>query len=224
MQFSTVLLDWDGCMAKTLQVWMSTYQKVYSLRGIRATSAEIIEKSWGNLSHGPKNFGIEDNEECWREIIVEVRKGTAQVPLYPGVVETITTLKERKVKLAIVTSSEKSVLLPALKFNQLDELIDVVVTEEDVNHPKPHPEIVTYALEKLSSDVAESIIIGDTGKDIEAGKAAGIATILLCHQENSQFYDFAKYIALRPDFIATEFSDLERIVSGEYSSEMTTAE
>lgn len=211
MKFETYLLDWDGCMAKTLQVWMNTYLSVYKVHGIDASPEEIVEKSWGNLALGPKNFGIADNEKCWSEIVKKVRDGVAQVPLYAGVLETLLELRRQHKQIAIVTSSEKSIIKPALAYHGIDVLIDILVTEEDVSHPKPDPEIVLFTLEKLGAKKESSVIIGDTGKDIQAGQAAGINTILICHEENRPFYDFSKYISLMPNFITTEFSDLKEI-------------
>lgn len=211
MEFETYLLDWDGCMAQTLQVWMNTYLSVYKQHGINVTQEEIVEKSWGNLALGPKNFGIIENEQCWSEIVKKVREGVAQVPLYRGVLETLLTLRQNNKKIAIVTSSERSIIMPALAFHGIDVLIDALVTEEDVSHPKPDPEIVLFALKKLEAKKETSMIIGDTGKDIQAGQAAGISTILMCHAENKPFYDFTKYIALRPNYIITTFADLVKI-------------
>ena len=43
------------------------------------------------------------------------------------------------------------------------------------------------------------MIVGDTGKDIQAGKNLGIATTLVLHPTNSRFYDFTTLKKLEAD-------------------------
>lgn len=208
MNYETYLLDWDGCMAKTLHSWMSSYIEVYGKRGISITRSEILEKSWGNLALGPKSFGVEDFDQCWQEIVATVRKKVATVDLYAGVLDTLVQLKQAGKKMAIVTSSERSIIQPALIFHGIDSIVEVLVTEEDVTLPKPNPEIIELALKKLGTNKQNAVIVGDTGKDIKAGQAAGTDTILMCHDENREFYDFSEYVKLGPTHTITKFSDL----------------
>ncbi len=195
-------------MAKTLQVWMHAYTSLYTEAGLTVTEAMIIEKSWGNLARGPANFGIENPDEFWKKIIARVKEGVKTVSLYDGVKETLLVLKEQNARIAIVTSSERSLVEPALKYHGLDTLIDVLVTEEDVSKPKPDPEILFVALRKLNADKVPVVVVGDTGKDILAGKNAGIDSILICHQENEQFYNFRTFIDLDPTRVIQKFSDI----------------
>jgi pyrophosphatase PpaX len=208
MQYETYLLDWDGCMAKTLHAWLSTYLTIYESRGVSVARKDILEKSWGNLENGPKNFGITDFEKCWQEIVAMVRSKVSTVELYGGVLETLVALKQHGGKLAIVTSSERSIIQPALTYHGIDLLIDALVTEEEVGMPKPHPEIIELALKKVGATKENAVIVGDTGKDIKAGQAAGIDTILVCHEENAEFYDFTAFTKLSPTQTITKFSDL----------------
>jgi phosphoglycolate phosphatase len=52
-----------------------------------------------------------------------------------------------------------------------------VVTPDQVDQPKPHPEAVLLACKELSCDPTETLFIGDHLRDIEAGRAAGCFTI-----------------------------------------------
>lgn len=195
-------------MAKTLQVWMHAYMSLYTEAGITVTEKIIIEKSWGNLAQGPAGLGIHNPDEFWKRIIARVKEGVKTVSLYDGVKETLLTLKEGGVKMAIVTSSERSLVEPALKYHGLDVLIDALVTEEDVSKPKPDPEILFVALSKLGTHKDSAVVVGDTGKDILSGKNAGIDSILICHPENEQFYNFQTYIDLGPTKVIRKFPDI----------------
>ena len=58
------------------------------------------------------------------------------------------------------------------------ELFDAVVGYEDTTNHKPHPEPVHLALANLSLAPEDSVFVGDTPADIEAGRAAGCRTCL----------------------------------------------
>lgn len=203
-----LLLDWDGCMANTLQVWMQTYLSLYKDSGITVTPDDVIAHSWGNLSEGPKYFGIVDYESFWKKIVAQVKIGVAQVDLYPGVRETLVKIKALGIPMAIVTSSERQLLEPALKYHDLDTIIDYVVTEEEVTKPKPDPQMLMLALEKMKGDASIALIVGDSSKDILAGKNGNIQTALMLHQENKRFYNFDKLRALSPDHTLNSFTEL----------------
>ena len=199
MKYKYLLLDWDGCLAKTLDVWMKVYLDVYAEHGIKTNEASIIQKSWGNLADGPRNFCLKDPDSVWKTIVKQVRENVKSVDLYDGVKDTLVELKQAGHKLAIVTSSEKSIVEPALAHHDLDQMLDAVVTEDDVQKPKPDPQMLEIALEKIGGDKNQSMIVGDTGKDIQAGKNLGIATTLVLHPTNSRFYDFTTLKKLEAD-------------------------
>jgi pyrophosphatase PpaX len=203
-----LLLDWDGCMANTLQVWMQTYLSLYKEAGIKVTSKDIVAHSWGNLAQGPRYFGIENYDAFWIKIVNQVKIGVAKVDLYPGVKLTLESIKKLGIPMTIVTSSERKLLVPALKYHGLDQIVDYVVTEEEVRKPKPDPEMLYLALKKMGGEVNSALIIGDSAKDITAGKNGEIKTALMLHPENTRFYNFEKLRELKSDYELNAFSEL----------------
>ena len=208
-KYKLILLDWDGCLAMTLENWMQSYIEVYSKYGICVTRNNIVKHSWGNLQEGPKFFGFTNYDEIWKEIVNLVTEKNSKVSMYDGVIDFLKTLKDKGYKVAVVTSSEKKIVLPAIEYNKLGEYIDLVLTEEDVTKPKPDKEIATLAMERLNAEVGETLIMGDTSKDIICGQNAGNDTVLILHEENSEFYDFNKMLESNPTFSVKKFSEIE---------------
>jgi len=95
---------------------------------------------------------------------------------FPGVVEVVRTLRQRGAKLALVTSKMSRGANRGLQLLGLENELSVRVCADDVVHGKPHPEPVYKALEMLGVSPQGSILIGDSPHDIEAGRAAGVAT------------------------------------------------
>lgn len=211
MTYQYYLFDWDGCLARTLDAWMDTYTDLYREEGVAVTPELIIEHSWGNLADGPKYFGIKYYDEFWTKIVAEVQKRVQTVPLYDGAKEIILNLKSQGKKIAIVTSSENKLVEPALKIHNLDTIIDSLVTEKQVTKPKPDPEIVNLAMKNIGANKSETLIIGDSAKDVVAGQNAGIATCLVLHPDNVRFYNFDKLKFSNPNHIIEGLMEIETI-------------
>jgi len=60
----------------------------------------------------------------------------------------------------------------------LFDLDGTVVSGDTTNNFKPHPEPLLYACAQVGSDPGECIYIGDSHKDIEAGRRAGMQTLV----------------------------------------------
>lgn len=92
------------------------------------------------------------------------------------IIEMMHYLKEKDIKTAIVTGKAKRSLDISLKSLQMDKLFETVITGDDVHHPKPQPEGVIKALSLLEVRNHESMYVGGSNADIEAGRRANVAT------------------------------------------------
>ncbi|WP_201526204.1 MULTISPECIES: HAD family hydrolase [Psychrobacter] len=104
--------------------------------------------------------------------------------VFPELEEVLTTFESRGVPWGIVTNKPRYLAEQLLKIMQLDERYEVLVCPEDVSRKKPDAEPMYLALEKLgiSRGAAGSVLyVGDHVRDIEAGRAAGMPTILAAY-------------------------------------------
>ena len=98
--------------------------------------------------------------------------------------EVLRALEEKSVPWGIVTNKPRYLAEQLLEKMQLNERCSVLVCPDDVSRSKPDPEPMYAALERLSipRGAAESVLyVGDHIRDIEAGKAAGMPTILAAY-------------------------------------------
>lgn len=210
--FNSILLDWDGCMADTLSIWMESYKKLFAKRNIYPSEQEIVTKVFGNWN-GPVRLGVQDLDFYTKELLDEVAEGLKKVKLHRYVFETIRKLHELGSNLAVVTTSKReTVCSPIARFG-LTKYVKVIVTAEDVVRHKPDPEIVYKAMEKLGSQKKSTIIVGDSEKDVLAGKSAGISTVIFFPEANKRFYKEGYLRSLGPDFFITDFRDVVEIVN-----------
>lgn len=95
--------------------------------------------------------------------------------------EVLSTLEEKGVPWGIVTNKPRYLAELLLSKMALDERCAVLICPDDVSRTKPDPEPMYMALEKLSIPRGAAgcvLYVGDHIRDIEAGKAAGMPTIL----------------------------------------------
>jgi len=95
---------------------------------------------------------------------------------FPGAVETVAELKRRGLALAVVTSKHRRATLRGMDLCGITDLFDVLITPEDVENAKPHPEPVHLALTRLGVAPAEALFVGDSPHDMVAAREAGTRT------------------------------------------------
>jgi pyrophosphatase PpaX len=99
------------------------------------------------------------------------------VRAFPGVREMLATLQGRGVRMAVVTSKLEPSARRSLDFLHLAGHFDLVVGLEATERHKPDPAPVHHALDALGSRPGEAAFVGDSPHDVEAGNAAGVATV-----------------------------------------------
>src|SRR5687768_8835692 len=130
------LFDWDGCLGKTLNVWLDGYRETYDEFRLPQTDREIITHSFNN-QNGPSERGIQDQEAFMNALIGRVDSGLRTVDMYPGAKEIITEIKKRGNSVSLITSSPRVIIDHALMKNGITNLFDLVVTGDDVTRHKP---------------------------------------------------------------------------------------
>jgi pyrophosphatase PpaX len=98
------------------------------------------------------------------------------VRAYPGVADMIGQLADRGARLGIVTSKMKSHAERGLRVAGLRDAFEVIVSADEVTHGKPDPEPVLLALQRFGRSADETIFVGDSPHDIQAGNRAQVST------------------------------------------------
>lgn len=98
---------------------------------------------------------------------------------YPGVKETLAGLKERGLKLAVVSDGMRLKAWMRLNEAGIDGFFDVVVTFDDTGKKKPSSEPFRRAVDELGVLSGECVFVGDwPERDIAGAKALGMTTVL----------------------------------------------
>ena len=180
-KITTVIFDFDGTMADTNDLIIESWQQVFrhvtgkdgDLDKIKTSFGEALDETMEKWFGDRKDECLKLYRDFQQSIFLE------KITLFPGIRELLTKLKADGYKVAVATSRKKTSTLAALEKFELFDMLDAVVTCDDVTMHKPHPETVLATLAKLGSKPEESVMIGDSIYDIMCGKNAGVRTIFV---------------------------------------------
>jgi phosphoglycolate phosphatase len=101
--------------------------------------------------------------------------GTAKI--FEGIPETLKTLKDMKLEIALCTISSEKATTYILKRFHIEPLFDAVITRDSVFEVKPHPTHLEAALDALKVRSQEAMLVGDSVKDIECAVQLNVLAV-----------------------------------------------
>ena len=177
------MLDFDGTIGDTQQLIVSTMQKTLAELGLPPRTAAECQKMIGLPLKQTFTQLIEMTDEMgdrcadvYRRIFDEDNH-PGVVPLFPHVADTIRALKQRGHTLTIASSRASATLLQFVCDMGLQPYISLVLSCDDITHPKPHPETALKTLRLMGFEAQDAIVVGDSQYDILMGVRAGCQTV-----------------------------------------------
>jgi HAD superfamily hydrolase (TIGR01509 family) len=208
MKYKYFLFDWDGSLADTLPIWFEGFIKVFAKHGIEVSYETIGNEVIGDWQ-GPERLGITNVEKFFAELEEEVLEKLNNVRLNPGALEVLKAIKAKGGKIAVVTASRKRWVKTALRNNGLRDLVDVFLGKEDVEFVKPHPEAIEKSLRLMGGKPDEALMVGDNGKDIVAGRRAGVKTGLYFPKRYEEFYKRETQLGFGAEYVIEDFGEMK---------------
>ena len=208
--YDAYLFDWDGTIAQSLGVWLPLVRELLASYHIELSDKDIVRKIFGRARVGLPEVGVPEADlpEFFRKLDAQAAVRIPQAPLYPGIAELFAVLRSHGKKLAVITATIRPVMRPVLKSHGLEQTFDVVVTGNDIQNHKPDPEGVLIALSALGTPKDHAVMLGDSEKDILAGRNAGIDSILFYPPEHELFHNLAELQADKPTYTIHSWQEL----------------
>lgn len=101
--------------------------------------------------------------------------------LFDGMDAVLRELEAKNIPWGIVTNKPRSLSAALLDALDLTQRCAVLVCPDDVKHTKPDPEPMYLAANKIGIAPENIIYVGDHPRDIDAGRAAGMKTVLAAY-------------------------------------------
>jgi pyrophosphatase PpaX len=174
---NTILFDLDGTLIDTNELINESFYHTFKQFGLEFTHEEIIAFNGPPLRETFEKIDLDKAEA----MITTYRKHNLEhhdnyVKAFPHVKETLRGLKERGIKLGIVTTKMRKTAIRGMKITGIYSYFDTIIALDDITNPKPHPEPVLSAMKNLQAEKESTLMIGDNHHDIESGHNAGVKT------------------------------------------------
>lgn len=212
-KITTLLFDFDGTLIDTNELIIQTFQYVLDKYYPGEYGRGDILPFLGPTLHDTFNaINLERAEEMindYRTWNITMHDELASE--FDGVSQTLQELKDQGLKMAIVSTKRRDMVMKGLDLLGVTDLFDVVVGLDDVTNAKPDPEPIQLALERLGAKKEEALMIGDNYHDVVGGKNAGVRTAGVAWTSKGE--EFLQ--TFEPDYMLQHISDLLTIVKGE---------
>jgi len=215
-----IIFDFDGTLINTRPIWLKGFKEVFSYYGIYHKDSEIIEKCFG-VRYGALNLGIkqENIDDFYRKLNKLVKEKLEKAPLFKGVKKVLNILLSKGFKLCICTSSKGALVKEYLSRNNLDKYFNYVVGFEDVKKLKPDPEGIYKIMEFYGDkDTDKYLMVGNSAKDILAGKNAGVKTALFLPNDHTNNSNKQNLLDLNTNIVFKSWEDLVNYFGEKYSN------
>ena len=203
---AAVIFDLDGTLVETEEIKAISHARVVTELNPEVSEEEVISAYSEDLVGHPRQevseammqrFGLEDpirervgetgeEEEPW-QALVRIRRGYYEELLkdsdlllekrYPHNIELLHELRKEGYPTACATMSHLRQVERVLSVLELEDVFDVVVTMDDVEHGKPAPEIDLLAAKKMGFPPEEFLVVEDSAAGVQAAVAAGMAVV-----------------------------------------------
>lgn len=180
---STVLFDMDGTLVDTAPDLGFALNQLRNRYGYPDLSDETIRPyaSHGTTALLKLGFDITPQESDFVKLRDEYLsiydEALSRMPLlFKGMDVLLDSLEKQNIQWGIVTNKPRRFTLPMVEVMGLHRRAAVIVSGDDAK-PKPSPETLWLACEKLGVEARHCYYVGDAERDIVAGKAAGMQTV-----------------------------------------------
>ncbi|MDD3402679.1 MAG: HAD family phosphatase [Hespellia sp.] len=177
-QIQGAVFDMDGVLLDSMPLWEHAGELYLDSLGISSPAdlgQTLLEM---NMQEGAvylaDHFGLEKSvpeimDDINRLIISNYRH---TVPLKDGVMELLTELKKRNIKMAVATSSDTMIAIPAFQRLQIDRYFEDILTCSQYQTSKREPFIFEKAAEIMGTKKERTLIFEDS---LSAAKTAAKA-------------------------------------------------
>jgi phosphoglycolate phosphatase len=212
-RFDNIIFDFDGTLTDSREDIAAA--QIWSLAqiGFEGVAKERLFPHIGKPLH--ETFAIILPRELHDRIPEAVALYSEYYPprsllrttLFPGVEETLRSLHGAGRRLAVASTKRGAGLLRVTRHFGIADLF-VQLQGSDTLPFKPDPAIVNRVIEDQGWRRDRTLMVGDTGHDIRAGRGAGVATCAITHGSLSR----AELEEFAPEYIIDRMPELLAIV------------
>lgn len=216
MTVKLIIYDLDGTLLNAFEDIADALNHGLSNFGYRTLPLAVVIKLVGDGIEKLVERGLPEGEgHRWPEVLPAVGKYYLDHPsnrahLYPGVLETLASLRAQGIHQAILTNKPHEIAVDACAAIGLGRAVDEVQGAKADVPLKPNPEAALALAERFAVKVHQCVVVGDGGPDVKIARAAGMRVIGCSWGMHSR----EEIEAMKPDSIIDGMHELEEVIAG----------
>ena len=176
-----IVFDFDGTIVDSMQMVFEALNDALKRQSLPTIEVELLGRMAGLPVIDIISSKAYITEAAAKEVEKDVFKTytsfcRTSCQLLPHVESTLKTLKSKKIKLGLFTTTPTKPLMAVEKKFSLKDYFDIMIAKEDAEN-KPNPEGLNKIVKEFGIRKDECLYVGDSPIDILTGKAAGIKAI-----------------------------------------------
>jgi phosphoglycolate phosphatase len=195
MPILAALIDLDGTLVDSIPDLAASANAMRVDLGRAPLSEDLLSTFVGKggqhlirraLAHdGGAEPGKDLLKQAWESFRVHYHRYNGQrTTVYAGARDGLTALREQGLRLAVVTNKPAEFTGPLLERTGLAGFFTAVVSGDTCARRKPDPDQILYACEQFGIEPRHAVMIGDSGNDTQAGRAAGARVLAVPYGYN----------------------------------------
>ena len=215
MRYDAVIFDFDYTLADATEAIVECFNYAFKMVNLPEQDTLTIKKTVGMAVPTAITVmtGINDEaiiKDCRAHFVTKADEiMTAKTVLFGGTVSVLNFLRDNNIKMGIVTNKYRYRIEGTLKMYNLTDHIELIIGNEDVVNPKPDPEALYTASEKMNVAMDKILYVGDSLIDAEAAERAGVDFVAVT-TGTTQADEFHAY---KYKEIISEISDLREVIT-----------
>lgn len=214
MSYKAVLFDMDGTLLDTLEDLCDSTNHALAQMGYPLRGIEEIRRFIGNgaekqirraVPEGTSEGKIMETLAAFRAYYQDHCQIKTKV--YDGLLDVLSELKEKGVKMAVV-SNKPNAAVKKLSREYFGDRLDYAIGPSDGVRCKPYPDMAEEALKALGVEKKDAVFVGDSEVDVQTGLNAGLDVIAVSWGFRSR----EVVIEAGAKMIADDASELEKLI------------
>lgn len=180
-----ILFDLDGTLIDSAPDLAGACNDMRLERALEPVPFDRLRAMVGSGARGMigAGFGIVPADEGYSELRDEFLRRyearmTRETQVFPAVAPLLAGFAEERIVWGIVTNKATRLAAPLVSALGLAGAAAALVCGDTTPHSKPHPEPLLEAARRLGLAPADCVYVGDDRRDVDAGRAAGMRTIV----------------------------------------------
>jgi phosphoglycolate phosphatase len=180
-----VLLDLDGTLADTAPDLGYALNRTLAARGRSPLPLAVTRPVTSLGVRGLLKVGFDidpghaDYDTLKDELLAIYTDNLCrETTLFPGMADLLVALEQHHIAWGVVTNKPDRFTRPLLDALHLSQRAACIISGDTTAHIKPHPAPLLEASRGIGVAPANCIYLGDDRRDVEAGRAAGMKTVI----------------------------------------------